>query len=92
MSSELREINRFVHEVKGIRGKKYNNYALTEAGREKAEEYGGSGLEFEIMGHLLDHGACTLREISDGVHIEEYKVKIALDNLVAKQRVIKVAR
>lgn len=90
--SELRELTKFVHDVRGIRGKKYNNYALTELGREKAEEYGGSGLEWDVMSHLLEHGACTLKEISDGVHFEERKVKAALNSLIAKQRVIKVAR
>lgn len=92
MSEEIRELRRFVHEVKGGKGKKYNNYALTELGREKAEEYGGSGLEFDIMDYILNHGTSTLREISDGIHVEERKVRAALDRLVAKQRVIRVAK
>lgn len=92
MAEEVRELRRFVHEVKGVKGKKYNNYALTELGREKAEEYGGSGLEFDIMDHIVNHGSCTLREISDGIHIEERKVKAALERLIAKGRIIRVAR
>lgn len=90
--SELRELGKFVSDVRGMKGKKYNNYALTELGKQKAEEYGGTGLEWDVMNHLNDNGACTLREISDGVHIEERKVKVALDRLIAKQRVIKVSR
>lgn len=90
--SELRDLGRFIREVKGTKGKQYKNYALTELGKEKAEEYGGSGLEWDIMNHLNDNGACTLREISDGVHFEERKVKAALHRLIEKQRVIMVAR
>lgn len=90
--SELREISKFVHDVRGMKGKKYRNYALTELGKEKAEEYGGSGLEWDIMNHLNENGACTLREISDGVHFEERKVKAALHRLIEKQRVTMVAR
>lgn len=89
---EVRDLRRFVGEMKGARAKRYNNYALTEIGREKAEEYGGSGLEFDIMNHLLEHGACTQEEIKDGVHTEDKKVKAALERLIDKQRIIKVAR
>ena len=88
----VKEVSDSVGYVRGMRGKKYTCYALTEAGREVAEQYGGSGLEWEVLNHLVDNPRRTPAEIADGLHVEEKKVKEALERLRGKGRVINVSR
>ena len=61
--------------------RRLQNYILTETGREKAEEYGGEGVEYKILNHLLDNGPSTKRQIADGIGMDEKKTQIALDRM-----------
>lgn len=90
--SEFAEVIRAIGQVKGVRAAKYSNYMLTELGKEKAEEYGGTGSEYVVLNDLNDNGPSTVREVAQRAHLEEKTAKIVLERLVSKQRVTKVAR
>ena len=92
MSSEFSQIINAIDKVRSRRALKYSNYTLTTLGKEKAEEYGGEGREFEVLNDLNDNGPSTLREICGRTHMEEKIAKAVLRGLEAKGRVTKVAR
>jgi DNA-binding MarR family transcriptional regulator len=89
---EFDQMLKTVNQVRSMRAAKYSNYALTEIGKQKAEEYGGDGKEFEVLNDLNDNGPSTLREVAQRVHIDEKVAKVILNRLIEKQRVTKVAR
>lgn len=90
MGNELTELVDTVEHIKGVRAKKYNLYALTEAGVDEANEYQGHGLEWQILDYLNKFGRKTSTEIADWLGIEDKKVTSALETLIAKKRVKKV--
>lgn len=90
MSNGFSDVVKAVDHIRSRRAAKYSNYALTELGKQKVED--ADGAEGEVLNYLDERGASTLREIAVGVHFEEKRTKTILDNLMAKQRVMKVAR
>ena len=90
MSDGLSDIAKTLDRVRSMMAKKYSSYALTELGKVKAEEYGGTGLEWEILNHLNDNGPCKLKEIEDGVDWPREKVKVAVERLIEQKRIMMV--
>ena len=89
---EFNQMIKTIDHVRSRRTAKYSNYTLTEIGKQKAEEYGGTGKEFEVLNDLNDNGPSTLREIAQRVHTDEKVMKVVLKRLEEKQRVTRVAR
>jgi len=90
--NEFDQMIKTIDHVRSKRMAKYSNYALTELGKTKADEYGGEGKEFEVLNDLSDNGPSTLREIAQRVHTDEKVMKVVLKRLEEKQRVTRVAR
>jgi len=89
---ELGDVIKGIDYARSKRAKRFNNYALTELGKRKVEEYGVDGFEGRVMNDLDDNGPSTLREIAGRVPLEERRAKEVLEKLIAKQRVIRVAQ
>lgn len=90
---EFTDFVKVVDHVRSKRQAKFSNYMLTEVGKKKLnEEYSGSGIEWDIINDLDENGPSTKQEISSRIHADEKATQGALNRLIAKQRVITVAK
>lgn len=86
----ISDVVRTVSKFKGMRQKKYRNYSLTELGKDKAEEYGGHGKDFEIISHINENGPSTRRNIAEAVSMNEKKTEVALNRLISSGYIMQV--
>lgn len=91
MGNEFTDVVNAISKARSARTARYSNYALTELGKQKADEYGGEGREFDVLNDLNDNGASTLREIATRTHMDEKTAKVVLKRLEEKQRIKRVA-
>lgn len=64
------------------------NFALTEAGKKKADEFSTSGPRFEVLATLREQGPCTMRELADETPYSTGQIKHIL-NALRRQGYIK---
>lgn len=78
--------------VRKMRSGKRASYGLTPLGKIKAEEYGLSGYNWEVLNDLDDNGPSSRKEISDRTHIPIDKVKVVLSRLIADGYIKKMSQ
>lgn len=66
-------------------------YMLSQLGKGKVEEFGLSGPQWDVLAYLDENGQCTIKEISDGTHHSDDKVKQILKKLIGAGYVKRVA-
>ena len=84
-------INQFRPRMKVRLGRRWM-YQLTQAGRKKVEEDSGGGSNWQVLAHLEDESPCTMRDIAQGVHLEEKKTKEVVRRLIDSGYVSRVER
>jgi len=58
------------------------NYQLTALGRSKVEKSEGEGTNWNVLAYMDENPpSCTVREIGEGTHLAEDRVKIIIDRL-----------
>ena len=57
-------------------------YQLTQLGKTKAEEFSLSGPMWSVLAYLDENNQSTIRDISEGTHFKEDKVKEILKRLI----------
>ncbi len=65
-------------------------YALTPLGKAKAEDFGMSGPAWDVLVYLDENHESTVREISEGTHYKEDRVKEILKRLISSGCVTRV--
>ena len=63
------------------------SYGLTQAGKEKAETFGFEGPKWEVLSYLNDHGASTLNDICEDLHMKTERGKEILNRLISERYV-----
>lgn len=66
-------------------------YTLTPLGKTKAEEFSMSGPVWEVLAYLDENHQSTVRDIAEGTHYKEDKVKEILKRLIGSGYVRRVS-
>jgi DNA-binding MarR family transcriptional regulator len=65
-------------------------YQLTQLGKTKAEEFGLSGPNWEVLAYLDENGASTIKDIAEGTHFSGDRTKEVLKRLISSGYVRRV--
>jgi DNA-binding MarR family transcriptional regulator len=57
-------------------------YGLTDVGKQKHDNMTASGPKLDILVYLNDNGSSSIREISEQLHLDERKVKAAVNAMI----------
>jgi len=68
------------------------NYQLTALGRSKIEKTEGEGPNWNVLSYMDENPpSCTVREIAEGAHLGEDRVRIIIERLMASGYVSRVS-
>ena len=63
---------------------------LTPMGKQKVEQFDGSGPMFLMLAYLQENGACSVSQVSRGLNMDKDKVKVMGRQLISEGLVRRV--